>query len=240
MSSKPSNHIDLYVRAGSDGSCYGACPVCQQIFMELLLKGQTKELQFTVTTINMAKPPESYRQLSTRIPIIVHQERIMEDPNEIVQYLDLNFLEVDLSYNSKEADKATENFFSKFAFYMRDVTHDPQYLLSELGKLDNYLGGAASKYLCGDEMSHLDCIILPKLQHVRVAAKALKNFDIPSDLVHLWSYMKQAYSTDVFKKTCPSDFEIVTVWSQKPGIPRLAAKKESELKRKGTSLDVPI
>ncbi|XP_014666232.1 PREDICTED: chloride intracellular channel protein 2-like [Priapulus caudatus] len=245
MSSKPPNHIDLYVRAGSDGSCYGACPVCQQIFMALLLKGHTKELQFTVTTINMAKPPETYRQLSTRVPVIVHQERVMEDANEIAQYLDLNFHDVDLAYGAggggKPAEKATENFFSKFAFYMREVTTDPAQLLSELSRLDTFLGGAAADttYLCGDEMTHLDCIVLPKLQHVRVAARALKGFDIPATLTHLWRYLGNAYASDVFKKTCPSDYEIAFAWSQKPGIPRLTAKREAELKCRGTSLDVP-
>lgn len=239
MSSKPSNHIDLYVRAGSDGSCYGGCAVCQQIFMVLLLKSQTKELQFTVTTINMAKPPESYRKLSSRIPVIVHQERIMEDPNEIVQYLDLNFLEVDLSYNNKAAEKATENFFSKFAFYMREVTTDPSHLITELQKIDSFLANSGTRYLCSEEMTHLDCIVLPKLHYVRIAAKALKNFDIPANLTHLWKYMKNAYQSEAFKKACPSDFEIAMSWSSKPNVPKLSHKKEMELKTQGTTLTVP-
>lgn len=43
-----------------------------------------------------------------------------------------------------------------------------------------------SQYLCGPHLTHLDCEVLPKLQHLRVAAKALKDYDIPTNLRGFW------------------------------------------------------
>lgn len=79
---------------------------------------------------------------------------------------------------------------------------------------DDYLC-AGTRYLCGDSITHLDCLMLPKLQHIRVAAYAFKDLHIPQRLTSLWRYLATAYSNDTFRKTCPSDQEIVYHWSEK-------------------------
>ena len=79
---------------------------------------------------------------------------------------------------------------------------------------DDYLC-AGTRYLCGDSITHLDCLMLPKLQHIRVAAYAFKDLHIPPRLTSLWRYLATAYSNDTFRKTCPSDQEIVYHWSEK-------------------------
>ena len=58
------------------------------------------------------------------------------------------------------------------------------------------------------KLSHLDCELLPKLQHIRVAAAKLKNFDISPKLVNVWAYLWAAYNSDIFVRTVPSDQEI--------------------------------
>ena len=44
---------------------------------------------------------------------------------------------------------------------------------------------------------------------------AFKGFHIPVNLSHFWRYMKEAYTTDIFRLTCPSDQEIVDNWAAK-------------------------
>jgi chloride intracellular channel protein 2 len=44
-----------------------------------------------------------------------------------------------------------------------------------------------------DRPDHLDCQLLPKLQHIRVAARALRGFDIPLEMKTLWRYLGNAY-----------------------------------------------
>ena len=54
------------------------------------------------------------------------------------------------------------------------VSRDSSALEHSLAKLDSFLSRLPSSFLCGDTLSHLDCEILPKLHHHRVAAGVLK------------------------------------------------------------------
>ena len=59
------------------------------------------------------------------------------------------------------------------------MSHSADSLVSELRRLDSYLAESPFRFLCRDIPDHLDCIMLPKLHHIRVVARALKAFDIP-------------------------------------------------------------
>ena len=241
--SVPPDHIELFVRAGKDGESCGGCPLCQRLFMVLLKKANAAQLTFTVTTVNMAKPPTDFKKLSGRVPTIVHGGEISSDPDEMLQYIDQHFPYPPMAYDNVRAATACMNVFSKFSFYIKDVSHTSDALVSELSKLDDYLQSSANKFLCRDEEDHLDCLMLPKLQHIRVAAKAFKDFEIPDMMVGVWSYLATAYSTDLFRKTCPSDQEIVYHWSSKPELPLLSAEKKQFYSTEGKlrySFDVPV
>jgi len=133
----------------------------------------------------------------------------------------------------------------RFSYFVKDVSHTPASLLTELHRLDDYLvSGGGRRYLCSDDHpTHLDCIMLPKLQHIRVAAGALRNFGIPAELRGLWRYMETAYQSDLFFKTCPSDDEIIAHWLEKPecrAVVDKATLSSATLDRPPTySFDVP-
>ena len=214
-----SSHLELFVRAGHDGTSYGACPVCQRMFMILLLKANAGELTFTVTTINMAAPPQEFKRLSNRLPVIVHGDDAWSDPDDIVKYIDDRFPYPPLAYDNREANDKVLNLFSKFSFFIKNVSHKPDPLNNELKKLNDYLNKSQHKFLCRDELDHLDCLMLPKLQHIRVAVRDLKGWTIPASYTGLWRYMKNAYDSDVFRQTCPSDQEICNFWIARTGLP---------------------
>ncbi|XP_013397897.1 LOW QUALITY PROTEIN: chloride intracellular channel protein 4-like [Lingula anatina] len=220
--SVPSNHLELFVKAGRDGESYGACPFCHRMFMILLLKANAGELTFTVTTVNMSKPPPDFKKLSSRLPVVVHGNEVLCDSDDIVQYIDDNFPNPDLRFNNQKAAEASLGCFSKFSFYIKEVSLSPTHLISELMKMDSYLAGAKTEFLCCNELSHLDCLMLPKLHHIRVVSKVFKNFEFPHEFVHLWRYLANAYRCEVFRKTCPPDQEIIYHWASKPELPRLS------------------
>ncbi len=224
----PSNHLELFVKAGKDGESYGGCPLCQRMFMILLMKANAGELTFTVTTVNMAKPPADFKKLSSRLPVVVHGSEILTDPDEMIQYIDEHFPYPPMAYDNVKASQASLDVFSKFSFYIKDVSHSPGPLMAELQKLNAYLEQSPHKFLCRDVPDHLDCLLLPKLQHIRVVIKVFKDLEIPSELRGLWRYLANAYESDVFKQTCPSDQEIVYHWISKPELPRLSKAKEHE------------
>ncbi|XP_060073780.1 chloride intracellular channel protein 2-like isoform X1 [Ylistrum balloti] len=245
QNSMPTNHVELYIRAGKDGECLGACLNCQRFYMILDRKGKAGELTFDVITINMARPPAEFKKFANRLPVLKHGDEILSDNDEIVQYLDENFPYPSLRYDNMLAHSVCLDIFSKFSFYIKQVSHGPENLLKELQAINDYLEGVDCLYLCGDELKHLDCIMLPKLQHIRVAAKAFKDFDIPADMVGLWKYLKNAYANDTFRKSCPSNQEIVHFWESKPETPKLSEEKKREYGTDGYaepkfSFDVPL
>lgn len=42
-----------------------------------------------------------------------------------------------------------------------------------------------------------------------------KDYEIPTELSHLWRYLSNAYNTDAFKESCPADREIITHYMDK-------------------------
>ncbi|KIH59186.1 hypothetical protein ANCDUO_10595 [Ancylostoma duodenale] len=111
---------------------------------------------------------------------------------------------------ASEAEDATADLFRIFAFYIKDIKKEPtvrciQALLGELQRIDQYLASRGRRFLAGDEPSHIDCVVLPRLHSIRIAAKALKEFDIPTEYSSLWAYMKNGYGLKSFTTSCPSD-----------------------------------
>ena len=221
----PSNHLELFVKAGKDGESYGGCPQCQRQFMILLMKANAGELTFTVTTVNMAKPPADFKKMSSRLPVLVHGSEVLSDPDEMVQYVDEHFPYPPMAYSNEAAARACLDVFSRFSFYIKDVSHSSGPLVGELRRLDEYLGGSPHRFLCRDIPDHLDCLMLPKLQHIRVVAAAIKGFEIPAELKGLLRYLASAYDYDVFRQTCPSDQEIIYHWLNKPEVAPLPKER---------------
>ncbi|BFZ23349.1 hypothetical protein BsWGS_26388 [Bradybaena similaris] len=212
---KGSNHVILYVRAGWDGTGYGACPFSQRFYMVLDLKAKGAALTYDIITVNTARPPPEFRKFANTLPVLKHGDEVIMDTEEIQKYLDTHFPRPDLRYTNPTAHTACMDIFSKFSFFIKNVSHTPDLLLKELSTLNGYLSGCDQRFLCGDELTALDCNVLPKLQHIRVASKAFKDFDIPASFAGLWRYLGNAYNNDTFRKTCPSDQEIVHHWSDK-------------------------
>ncbi|XP_041378459.1 chloride intracellular channel protein 2-like [Gigantopelta aegis] len=213
--SLPSDSVELYVKAGWDGQSYGACPFCQRFYMILDLKAKYGALNYKVITVNMARPPPDFKKYANKLPVIRHEDEVVMDSDEIVQYIDENFPSPDLRYTNLQAHTVCLDIFSKFSFFVKNVSHNHEPLLKELHALDSFMQGAGTRFLCSDKLTHLDCLMLPKLQHIRVASKAFKDFDFPPGLTGLWSYLRNAYADETFRKTCPSDQEIVHHWSSK-------------------------
>ncbi|KAK0061551.1 chloride intracellular channel protein 1 [Biomphalaria pfeifferi] len=240
--SKSSNHVQLYVRAGWDGTGYGACPFCQRFYMVLDLKAKGHALTYDIISVNTARPPPEFRKFANRLPVLKHDDEVIMDTEEIQQYLDVHFPKPDLRYTNRDAHTACLDVFSKFSFFIKNVSHTPDHLLKELSYLDSYLDRTGNKFMCGDELTNLDCNVLPKLQHIRVASKAFKDFEIPGSMTYLWGYLANAYKNDTFKKTCPSDQEIVHHWSEKKETTPLPESKQKLYMVESTprfSLDIP-
>ena len=123
----------------------------------------------------------------------------------------------------------------------QSVSRDSRALEVSLSKLDYFLSRLTTPFLSGNTMSHLDCEILPKLHHLRVAASVLKGYEIPARLSSVWRYLHQGYNSPVFSKSCPPDQEILLHWADRPDTPTISTEDHSMLTRETPkfSFDIP-
>jgi len=211
------DHLTLYVKAGSDGERLGACPFCQRAFMVVTIKSVQHPFHFRLVSVNLARPPtEFHRRGLRRVPALIDGDTIVDNIEDIVTYMEDKLPDGLLECNDPAADVAIKDVFSRFCFYIKQVSKDSTQLDSQLQLLDTFLASKKSMFLCGDRLSHLDCEFLPKLQHIRVASANLKNYHIPVHLKHVWAYLFAAYNQEVFVDTCPSDQEILLHWIDRP------------------------
>ena len=207
--------------------------------------------------------PDEFKSHGLRnLPAIIHGRHVAIDTvEEISEYIESAFpiSSLDQNHNiegiptgqngfnltsqyKEDVDKLARNFFSKFCFYIKSVSRDSTSLKTELKRLDDHLQRQPQyKYIFGNSLTRLDCEVLPKLHHLRVAASHLKRFEIPPTFTGIWRYLNNAYSEEIFLRTCPPDQEIVLQWASRPDTPGLSYEEYSTLTRYTAkfSFDVP-
>jgi len=102
-------------------------------------------------------------------------------------------------------------------------------LKEELKALDSFLNAMPGRFLGGDSLLIPDCILLPKLLHIKVVAKAFKDFDIPEEeFKGIHKYMDAANgkelenpdsNVEAFTRTSPSEEVIVDAWARSMKVP---------------------
>ena len=221
-------------------------------------------MRFRVATVPSSRLPEEFKHHGLRnLPAIIHgrhvaidtveeiseyiesafptQFRHQNDDIEGISIVDANTL-ASTSKHNEEVDKLARNFFSKFCFFIKSVARDPTSLKTDLKRLDDHLQHQPEcKYMFGNNLTKLDCEVLPKLHHLRVAAFHLKRFEIPLTFTGIWRYLNNAYNDEIFFRTCPPDQEIVLHWASRPDTPSLSYEEYSSLTRYTAkfSFDVP-
>lgn len=140
----------------------------------------------------------------------------------------------------KEVATLIENIYSKLKLMLvKKDENKNNALLGHLRKINDHLLQRGTRFLTGDTMCCFDCELMPRLQHIRVAAKYFVDFEIPvsnrfiryvcassceryqlvfivfafliiqTELTALWRYMYHMYQLDAFTQSCPADQDII-------------------------------
>ncbi|CAF1072637.1 unnamed protein product [Adineta steineri] len=245
--------VALFVtRSEIDFSHRSPSPICQRWFMVLYLKSEAKELALTVYPVNMKNPEQEFKKAyNSNPPVVVFNET--NDKSSQVVLTDSRDIEVEISkcfpvmnMNSlKEAEDVCSNVYIKFHPYLKSSTGDQQEqmklrsLLTELKRINDYLEETGSKFLSGNEMTFIDCDIMPKLQHIRIAGKYYKNLDIPNELRALWLYMERCYQSKAFQESCPFDQDILMHYEGKVAPNHKPFGKTPTLQQPTMTLTIP-
>ena len=228
----PSLQFSLYVKASAiDKMSQGADPICQQFsLMSWLLARSHSEMEFKIFSVQADCPPKHLLPdaWSNKFPLVIVESGLDKNGKDLSGTTYDTFEDLELFFESintecrelkrnnmpnRLAMVAVKNVFLAFNHFLGGQPDTN--LVAELKKLDDYLERQDTRYLVDDVMSFSDCHLIPRLQHIRVAGKAYRDFDIPKEFSYVWRYLVEVYEHDAFTTTMPSDQDIVFFYENK-------------------------
>lgn len=162
-----------------------------------------------VTTVDMQKPPPDFRTNfeATHPPILIDNGLAILENDKIERHIMKSipggynlFVQVGIItwvlcndsvrlfqsvcvkfvFQDKEVATLIENIYSKLKLMLvKKDENKNNALLGHLRKINEHLLQRGTRFLTGDTMCCFDCELMPRLQHIRVAAKYFVDFEIP-------------------------------------------------------------
>jgi len=209
--------IELIIKASTiDGRRRGACIFCQEYFMDLYLLAELKAISLKITTVDMKRPPIDFRSNfeAAQPPILIDTGVAILENEKIERHI---MKHIPGGHNlfvpDSVVEKKLESLYNKFKMMLvRQDETSKKHVVSILKRIDETLEEKGTRFLTGDTLCCFDCELMPKLQHIRVAGRFFLDFDIPTDLVYLWRYIKEMYDLDAFTQSCPADQDIIHIY----------------------------
>lgn len=243
--------FELWVKASNiDKMSKGACPLCHQWYMVAYILAENKLASFKVITVPENCPPKILKDKSTSglFPVVVGitgettlgsvEDFVADESSELEAFFD-SFKCPLLSMNSPGQTVALDCFIDLYRVFNLFLKSNTEKLRDKLNnvmkRIDTHLKENDTKFLDRDVLTYADCVLLPRLQHVRIAGKIYVDYEIPAENKYLYRYLVNAYATDAFRDTCPSDPVIINHYqkkAQKQGV-------EATLMKETTTFHIP-
>lgn len=216
----------LYIKASLiDNETQGACPKSQQGFMQSYILAQQKNVDFKVWTVNTLNPPQDFKDKNVGkiYPFIEGLSGRDTSGRPIAGQMPTHADDVDIFLDSVNTDcpqlkrpsalkdhilGKVDTLQTKFNAFLKGIA-TAQPVTNILQTVNSHLASQGTKFLEGEELSYTDCYFLPRLQHLRVAGKYYKGYEIPHEFVHLWRYLRDAYCEPAFHETLPADDDLL-------------------------------
>ncbi|XP_067945615.1 chloride intracellular channel Clic-like [Watersipora subatra] len=246
--------VELFVKASSiDKERKGSCPMCQQWFMAFYVLSEQGYCDLLVTTIVSENPPKYFVELGTsrRLPDVrvvkgqlngVDVSNLVCDTNdEIEEFMRKFGCEDLLTWKESKEEQAAEDVFADLYRDFNGLlqTGNTGAVNKSLASLEAYLQKQGTKFTLKDTPTYADCQLLPKLQHLRVAANFYRGFEISPSFTHIWRYLRNSYDTEVFQKSVPCDQDIIKHYEMKvPGV-KVTTNRNPNLMKETMTLDIP-
>ena len=202
--------ITLYDK-GSPGCVeLGECPFCQRVAMTLRLKN----LAFTSVLVDTTNKPTWFLELNPKgtVPVIKYNDVTLPDSDDIVVMLEKHHPEPKLIPDDLELMKLGSGLGAADAYLKnKDEVLEAELLGKYRAELDSIAAHLATpvagKFAVGDELSAVDCKIVPRLRNARHAVRHFGKWDFSQEEKYrgLSEYIDRVMATEVFKA---SDFRV--------------------------------
>lgn len=235
--------LTLFVKASTiNESDFGADVFAQRFMMMLVLK----DISVNISLVDAIKS-----RTMKKLPALQFMNNdLIEDPGEIENLIERISADHPLRSQNDEVNFLVfkghgSAVYHKFCQLVKNT--DPStdeklkgILKEELHTLDEFLRSEKmpGKFLGGDKLSLPDCILLPKLLHIKVVAKVFKAFEIPEEFTGIQGYLDAAngigmeqpdINVQAFTRTSPSNEVIVDAWARSMKCPNPLQQKKKKL-----------
>eukprot|EP00538_Stauroneis_constricta_P000088 CAMPEP_0119552264 /NCGR_PEP_ID=MMETSP1352-20130426/5312_1 /TAXON_ID=265584 /ORGANISM="Stauroneis constricta, Strain CCMP1120" /LENGTH=230 /DNA_ID=CAMNT_0007598467 /DNA_START=1073 /DNA_END=1765 /DNA_ORIENTATION=- len=226
--------MKLYLKAGPKGTDVGDCPFAH--FVRLVLEEKKLEYDLIPTTMD-TKPNWLIEHYEGKLPALEHSKECYIESNIICEYLDFFFPSdpvMKITKRMEEAEDVIGDFFPTMVRYIKktdDNSENDSEAREDLGaclsRIEAYLqtvrdgdgdDGAADGndeyYLCGKNVSLLDCSFIPKLYHMTVTVDEFKNGQPAlGDYPLLESYFQRFSERESFAATVYPKETVIWGWN---------------------------
>lgn len=210
----------LFIKASPDGGI-GDCPFSHKANLAL----RFRRADFAVHPIDLSNKPAWFIDLneSGTTPVLLDGATALGDSDDIVDFADSVGEGVTLTRDDDPnwdiAFDAVSPVFGSLVRLLKakDDAQLPELKLAledALKALDQFFNKVPGKFLLGDDVSALDCNLAPKLQHVAIAAKHYRDFDIPAECSAVLAYLTAFRETEEWQASACTDDTIVWGWSK--------------------------
>nr|QKY15089.1 glutathione s-transferase (DHAR3), chloroplastic [Polytomella parva] len=207
--------ITLYVKANLDEpSKLGDCPFCHRVYLYLKLK----KLETKLELIDFYNKPEWLIRVNDgKVPVIQETEggEYLPDSDKIVERLEE--IAPEPSLRPKTPSGLGAKIFPAFrAAVLNPSEANDQILYSELDTLEKYLSENADKgaFFGGAYLDGFDAAFSPKLYHIIVAMKALRDITVLDKYPLLAKYFDAVSATPEWKETDYGEAAIISGWKR--------------------------
>jgi glutathione S-transferase len=211
--------MELYCKAGPDGTSVGDCPFAHYVRLVLEEKGLDYKL---IPTVPETKPVWLIEHYQGKMPALRHRKECYVDSDVICEYLDYFFPATPLQGTKQATDLAQDAVTGLFPAIAKYLKHTPDgdaedvellsKLVEKLTHLDTFLvnkknqqkdGSSSSLFMVGDQVTLQDCSLAPKLYHLQSGVEAFKGqaINLPVQYPAVQVYMDGFFARDSFKNT---------------------------------------
>ncbi|XP_046566166.1 chloride intracellular channel protein 2-like [Haliotis rubra] len=219
----------LFIKASQiDKETRGPCPICEHWFMIAYLIAQKQPgVNFSVFTVQENSPPKEFEGWSKKFPVVLSVNCTDKKGQDISGCMYDSFEELEtffeninrecpeLKRHNKENGDAMARVDTLYATFNGFLTGQPESKLTKALRALNEDLDNGKRFFIDDMLCYVDCHLLPRLQHIKVATKRYADYNIPKEFIAIWKFLAYAYQQPAFIATMPRDQDIIFHYKKK-------------------------
>jgi len=212
---------DLYVKGSPEKGELGDCPFSHRT----MLTFEEKSIPYNKLLLDELNMPEWIKEVcegKQQIPFGTELDsgKWMYDSDKIIPYLEDKYPDRKKLGKPDEVDKVGTGLMPSLIEFLKakdsnEVEEKKSALLGVLREIDNALQKSDGPYFGGEDVNAADLRVAPQLKHVIIGTKSLKNFELPSELHGIHTFLKAMEGRQSWKNTYYTEKYVSDGWHKK-------------------------